>query len=422
MERAIRFQFFRALAVAALAATLSCGNTGKSGSGESGGDEPGSGAEGCDADVCTLKVVEGVVADDFGRALAVSGDVMVVSAGRDFVVERGSAFIYREDDGEWKLEEMLFASDIGVADDFGRSVATFGDRVVVGAPTLNAAYVYRWVDSEWVLEQEIRPPPAEGTGYIRFAFSVAITDDVFVAGGGSIDSNGSNAVYIYRFDGTQWVHEQKIATTPGRTSSQFGATVLAAGDSILVGAPADREVIPNGGAIHAFEYDGDRWVEYQKIAVAAEGEATRYYSYLGRRMATDGTVMVARTATYGDDEKCHVYRLAGETWHWEADFISPDPSEFIGFCSTAAVRGNTILVGALNDNDLGEWSGSATVFRYSEGTWAEDARLTAEGGVPFDRFGSSVGISENAYLIGATGHTEEPADGSSRGAVYVIRD
>jgi hypothetical protein len=410
MEIAIRFQFFRVLTVVALAATLACGNTGNTG-------KSGSGAEGSDADVCTLKVMEGAVANDFGLALAVSGDVMVVSAGGSFAVGRGSAFIYREDDGEWELEEMLFASDIGVADDFGRSVAAFGDRVVVGAPTLNAAYVYRWIDSEWILEQEIRHPPAEGTGYIGFAFSVAITDDVLVA-----SANVQNAVYIYRFDGTQWVHEQKIATTSGRTSSQFGATVLAAGDSILVGAPADREVIPNGGAIHAFEYDGDRWVEYQKIAVAAEGEATRYYSFLGGQMATDGTVLVARTHTSGDVEKCHVYRKAGETWHWEADFISPDPSEFIGFCITAAVRGNTILVGALNDDDLGEWSGSATVFRYSEGTLAEDARLTAEGGVPFDRFGRSVGISENAYLIGATGHTEEPADGSSRGAVYVIRD
>ena len=67
-----------------------------------------------------------------------------------------------------------------------------------------------------------------------------------------------------------------------------------------------------------------------------------------------------------------------------------------------AMHGDVVLVGARDDeNDGVPQSGSAYVFRYQEGSWVEEAKLTAPDGGVLDLFGSSVAIKGNAAIVGA---------------------
>ena len=67
-----------------------------------------------------------------------------------------------------------------------------------------------------------------------------------------------------------------------------------------------------------------------------------------------------------------------------------------------AIAGDTIVVGANQDDDNnGTNSGSAYVFTRTGTTWTEQAKLTASDGAAFDYFGTSVAIAGDTIVVGA---------------------
>ncbi len=82
-----------------------------------------------------------VAGDRFGTVVAYRGGLLVVGAPGT-ASERGAAYVFERLGDEWHAHEALVAVD-GAADDlFGKSVATDGAAVVVGATGSQAAYVY----------------------------------------------------------------------------------------------------------------------------------------------------------------------------------------------------------------------------------------------------------------------------------------
>ncbi len=79
-----------------------------------------------------------------------------------------------------------------------------------------------------------------------------------------------------------------------------------------------------------------------------------------------------------------------------------------------AAKGNTLLVGAPNDDNLG----SVYVFaRDGSGDWAERQKLTASDGLPGDFFGDVVAIDGDTAVVGAFLNDDQ---GGSAGAAYVF--
>ena len=101
---------------------------------------------------------------------------------------------------------------------FGRAVAISGDVVIVGVPTTvdqggtGAAYVFRFDGSSWLEEQKLTafdPDPID-----RFGHSVSVSGDTIIVGAteqaSPASASGSGAAYVFRFDGTSWLDEQKL--------------------------------------------------------------------------------------------------------------------------------------------------------------------------------------------------------------------
>ena len=87
-----------------------------------------------------------------------------------------------------------------------------------------------------------------------------------------------------------------------------------------------------------------------------------------------------------------------------------------GFGDSVSVSGDVAVVGAILDDDNGEFSGSAYVFRYDGAVWVEEEKLTASDGAAEDFFGS-VSISGDVALVGAWGDDD---NGSDSGSAYVF--
>jgi hypothetical protein len=86
------------------------------------------------------------------------------------------------------------------------------------------------------------------------------------------------------------------------------------------------------------------------------------------------------------------------------------------FGVSVGIAGNTVVVGAIYDDDLGGDAGSAYVFVEDNGVWTQQAKLMAKDARPNDYFGIAVAIAGDRILVGAA----EGGNGNSHtGAVYV---
>ncbi len=144
---------------------------------------------------------DGTPLDRFGWSVAVSEEVAVVGAHLD---GPGSAYVFRYDpkNSAWFEEQKLVASG-GAPDDFGRAVAMDGDTVLIGSwaadavgPGYGAAYVYRYDpdNSQWSQDDMLVPDPGPWTAF--FGFSVALDGDRAVCGAHGEDQQ-RGAAYMY---------------------------------------------------------------------------------------------------------------------------------------------------------------------------------------------------------------------------------
>ncbi|GAB4191734.1 MAG: hypothetical protein Tsb002_20760 [Wenzhouxiangellaceae bacterium] len=87
------------------------------------------------------------------------------------------------------------------------------------------------------------------------------------------------------------------------------------------------------------------------------------------------------------------------------------------FGDAIALAGDQLLVGAPNDDDNGDESGSVYVYQLNGGVWQQVDKLTASDGQTDDRFGDAIAVDGNRALIGASVGNGAVADS---GAVYVF--
>lgn len=102
-----------------------------------------------------------------------------------------------------------------------------------------------------------------------------------------------------------------------------------------------------------------------------------------------------------------------------AKLTADDAALYDSFGWAVSLSGNTALVGAKEDDDGGEDSGSAYVFREIGGSWRQVAKLTAADAAPEDQFGQAASLSGDTALVGAW-HSDER--GLDSGSAYLFRE
>ena len=87
------------------------------------------------------------------------------------------------------------------------------------------------------------------------------------------------------------------------------------------------------------------------------------------------------------------------------------------FGVAVSIAGDYAIVGSHKDDDRGTNSGSAYIFMRSEGSWTEQAKLTASDGAEEDDFGARVSITDDYAIVGAPFNREL---GLNAGAAYIF--
>ncbi|MBL8839966.1 MAG: FG-GAP repeat protein [Planctomycetes bacterium] len=332
----------------------------------------------------SLTPATGTLYQEFGSSVATSGDVMVVGAPFDSTkaFQAGTAFILRRSavTGLWAQEKQLFASDFEYDARFGTAVAADGDKVVVTAKAKDTA---KGVDA--------------------------------------------GQVYVYRYDAVTklWNEEQKLVPSGGKAGDGFGFSVAISGDSLVVGANnVDFGGLVDAGAAYVFRWQDPtvKWIEEGQLldSNAWHGDQA------GRSVGIDGSTAVvastlADTGGWLDAGAVSVFTRTGSTWSQTADLTIANNYTFNDFGTAVAISGDRIVATAQGESygtSIGS-VGYCYIFERSGGTWGQTARIANPNLAPFSFFGKSVAIRGDLVVVG---HQDNDTSGAvDSGAAWLFR-
>jgi hypothetical protein len=284
----------------------------------------------------------------FGQSVAISGATVVVgSPGVDGAggIDQGSAYIFALSDGVWSQQQKLVASDAGDGDDFGSSVATSGDTIVVGSPLYDgaggsqqgSAYVFALSGGIWSQQQKLVASDARTRA--DFGLSVAISGETVVVCA-PIDDGAAGilqgAAYLFaRSDGV-WSQQQKLVASDADEEGEFGLSVAISGNTVVVGSRNDGAAGVNQGSVYVFARSGGVWSQQQKLVASDAAEGAQF----GFQVAMSGDIFVAGSPFGNDPGKAYV-------------FVSPQPPAITAFSvsRTQCAAASTASLGTVNDTE-----------------------------------------------------------------------
>jgi hypothetical protein len=337
----------------------------------------------------------GWYSSNLGESVAISGDMALVAGS--------SAYLYRWDGVTW-TRDVNFTHNR-----YGYSVALSGIRAVVG--WRGSVYVYRFNGAQWQEEAILSGNAVSMSGRV-----IAVSANGFV--------------YMYRLNGSNWVEEAKLAAGSGKANDGFGSSVSVDGDVVIIGAPGIYTGFgyQDSGKAYIYRFTGSSWKEEAKLAASDASAGDRF----GRAVAVSGNVAIVG-APYDDENienagSAYVFRYNGSSWRQEAklSFKGTTPSTGAYFGSAVAVDQNMAIIGTPFDVDRiffdsGSKPGVAYVYRWDGTVWREQKILTASDSTPGNRFGAAVSISGRLAIVGAPNAMNETPNVNfyNRGAAYV---
>jgi|GEM_PF-2534118 len=278
-----------------------------------------------------------VAQGSFGNALALHGNLAVVgaiSAEPDKIPAQGAAHIMRHKDGKWTVTATLKAADAKITDSFGSAVATDGKIAAVGAllaEKTGAVYLYSDASGSWKQVNKIRPTSLKQNDTFGGARSLAMSDGWLFAGAPQHDTKGSNAGVLFAF--THALGQVKLQQTlyPTATFSGGYGVVAVDRDRLVVGAPAEFLSGKKRGAVYLYRQapnlsSAQPWQLVTKLQPPGLGADALF----GHAVAIVGGALVvgAPGETLGTVAKAgvaHLYRLqANQTWSLQRRVDSGD--------------------------------------------------------------------------------------------------
>ncbi len=362
-----------------------------------------------------LVASDGAANDNFGHAVAISGDTAVVGANLDdngATVDQGSAYLFVRANGVWTQQQKTVGA-VGANDQYGNAVAIDGDTAVVGSAAddvgVNAnqgsAYVYLRTNGVWA--QQAQLTASDGTANDNFGVSVGVSANTVVVGANLDDTAAKTdhgSAYIYTRAGVAWAQTTKLVAADSATGDNFGAQVAIDGDTVAVAATLDDVgVKTDEGTLYVYTRAANVWSlqqEFNALDLIVSLE-------VGTTLSLRGDTLIVTCASALE----YVFLRTNGVWSQEQRLLAP--------ANSAAVFGDTAILGFPSENVDGNFTqGSIYFFNRVNGVWSMDVNLTSGDGDQADLMGNGVSISGTTAVVGVPG--DHVAQNPGRGSVYVF--
>jgi hypothetical protein len=154
---------------------------------------------------------------------------------------------------------------------------------------------------------------------------------------------------------------------------------------------------------------------------ASDGGADDHFGFT---VAISGNTAVVGAPNHdvgadADQGAVYVFTRSGDTWTQQQRLTASPGGAGDLFGTSVDISGNTVIVGAsLDDVEGNANQGSAYVFQRSGGTWTQQAKLAADDGAPSAAFGFSVAVGGDTAVVGAS--LDDAGGNANQGAAYVF--
>lgn len=322
--------------------------------------------------------------------------------------------------------QAVFAADAEGDDEFGFSVAIDGNTAIIGAQQkdgaqnlMGAAYVFVKSGDYWVQQQKLTA--SNGVQGQRFGQSVAISGDTIIIGAASGADSSMRSAYVFVRNNGLWSEQAILQWSTGWGAQFFGISVDIDGDTAAIGSDdiADGK---RSGTVHMFTRNGSTWTFQERVIPPTPQAGEKF----GHSLSLDGDTLLV--GAYQNDDQdtnagtAYVYTRSGSAWSLQQQIFSSD-SETNGdhFGFSVALSGNTAIIGAYRDDPASNPDqGSAFVYTRTGNSWALQQKLAASnaGTDNSQFFGYAVGLDGDRAIVGATNIDNDFTP--RRGAAYVF--
>ncbi len=239
-------------------------------------------------------------------------------------------------DPDWSFTKRLYhPTDRSIETLFGAAVATDGFTVAVGAPDddlivhQGKVYVFVYNGTDWVLQQGFQQN--DTSVYMQFGHAISLD-------GNRLAIAAQSSVFIFERTGSVWAQVAEIPSIDGLFDINNNSFKLV-DDRLIVGAPGYRTGLEGGlgfnpsGKIYMFAKVAGVWQEVFSMVGASQ-------DLLGRSLSFDGN----RVAVLGGNN-LKVFNAGPTTLTLAATVALPESA------NSTAVSGNRIAVGFPYEGD-----------------------------------------------------------------------
>ena len=213
---------------------------------------------------------------------------------------------------------------------------------------------------------------------------------------------------------TAQITEQKLTAYDDANFDRFGISVAIDQNNVIIGADQAMSIEKHGSA-YLYRIDGDSVMEVQKLT-APDGAVGDMF---GNAVAINGSTLLVGAPHHNSwAGAAYVFHLdPAQGWILQAKLSVSDGTEGNQFGTSVSISGDRAVLGA---SGYGEGRGAVFVFTRSGSNWTQTAELTSSDAGLQDGFGSCVSISGEYAIVGAP----RKNDGEMRpnvGAAYVFK-
>lgn len=218
---------------------------------------------------------------------------------------------------------------------------------------------------------------------IQFGRSLAFTSQYLIACQSLGDHTESEApaAWLYARQGRKWRLARKIEAEGLSPDSEFGASVAAEGDTVVIGAPR-----AGAGVVRLYGPAAKSWGHVTTIRPPDDHPVLGF----GHSVAMSGEAIAVASL-----EAVHVFRVDGKDWTRRATLY---PSSEDGLVTQVAIEGNTIAAGALSADG---WV--VDVYRRASGEWRRAATLRPPAAAESNAYGRSVALDGGRLAMSGDG-------------------
>lgn len=372
-----------------------------------------------------------------GNTLAISQPTTISRNAGIFLVENpfnnfgapssnyGAVNVFKKENGVWKQEAFIKASNSHAKSEFGQSIALSadGNTLVVGAhkdssPLLpltyqsitgggsiingGAALIFKRNGSTWTEEKRIVPNVQANDEYFGSVIDVSGDGNTMIVGAYR-RNNFEGAAYIYTKEGNTWGEEQLIIPNDLLLQSFFGSQVKLSQDGKLafISTSATINFSSNRGAVYVYENNNGIWNQISKIQ--STNDLVRDSFGKAISISGDGDILSVTTAVVNPNSTynasvVNIYKRNQNTWdltHVINEDFQYDATGRFGRDIDLSDDGKMLIVGVENI--------TSHLFRFKNGNWEYYKELLGSNTEHGDGYGNVVAISGegNNAVVGA---------------------